>query len=219
MYLTRLTLQPHPDLKAMVQRLGDVYREHQMLWQLFETDPDAQRDFLYRRDLHQGHPRYYLLSRRPPVNSLGLWQIDTPKVFQPKLRSGQSLAFMLRCNPVISRDGKRHDVVMDHKQRMNWKSMAPSDRPPLQEVIEEAGTAWLKRQAKGHGFAVDIDGLSVGGYQRHQSRRGRRNIRYSTLDFTGVLMVTDPESFQRALIRGIGPARAFGCGLMLIRRV
>jgi CRISPR system Cascade subunit CasE len=31
--------------------------------------------------------------------------------------------------------------------------------------------------------------------------------------------VTDPERFTAALVNGIGKARAFGCGLMLIRRV
>jgi CRISPR system Cascade subunit CasE len=38
------------------------------------------------------------------------------------------------------------------------------------------------------------------------------------LDFEGVLEVTDPVRFLAALANGFGRARAFGCGLMLIRR-
>jgi CRISPR system Cascade subunit CasE len=43
-------------------------------------------------------------------------------------------------------------------------------------------------------------------------------IRYSTIDFQGVLNVTDSEKFQAVLFKGIGKAKAFGCGLMLVKR-
>jgi len=218
MYLSRLTLLDHPDLGALLARLGDAYREHQMLWQLFESDRDATRDFLYRREVHQGRPRYFLLSHRPPVNDLGLWRIDPPKAFAPRLQTGQRLAFSLRVNPVISRDGKRHDVVMDYKRNMGWKNMPPTKRPPLQQIICEAGSDWLLQRAERHGFEIDSKSLRVEGYQQHQSRRGKRTIRFSTLNFTGLLRVTNPEMFTQALETGIGPAKAFGCGLMLIRR-
>ena len=218
MYLSRLTLTDHPDLHTIVKHLGDAYREHQMLWQLFEPDPDAERDFLYRREIRHGRPRYFLLSRRPPVNSLGLWRIDPPRHFAPRLRTGQRLAFSLRVNPVVTRDGKRHDVVMDHKHRIGWKAMKPAERPPLQQVIHEAGSDWLHKRAGKHGFEIEPELLQVEGYHQHQSRRGKRVIRFSTLDFAGLLCVTDPEAFSAMLTRGIGPAKSFGCGLMLIRR-
>ena len=34
-----------------------------------------------------------------------------------------------------------------------------------------------------------------------------------------VLTVSDPLAFAVALAGGIGPAKAFGCGLLLVRRV
>jgi CRISPR system Cascade subunit CasE len=33
-----------------------------------------------------------------------------------------------------------------------------------------------------------------------------------------VLEVTEPQAFVAAVLRGFGKAKAFGCGLMLIRR-
>ena len=39
-----------------------------------------------------------------------------------------------------------------------------------------------------------------------------------TLDFGGILTVVDPERFIEALYQGVGSAKAFGCGLMLVRR-
>ncbi|MBW2329897.1 MAG: type I-E CRISPR-associated protein Cas6/Cse3/CasE [Deltaproteobacteria bacterium] len=34
-----------------------------------------------------------------------------------------------------------------------------------------------------------------------------------------MLTVTEPDAFKGVLQFGIGPAKAFGCGLMLVRRV
>ncbi len=44
-------------------------------------------------------------------------------------------------------------------------------------------------------------------------------IRFSTLDFEGILTVENTNEFTRMLFAGIGPAKAFGCGLMLVRRI
>ncbi|MEA2080768.1 MAG: type I-E CRISPR-associated protein Cas6/Cse3/CasE [Pseudomonadota bacterium] len=46
---------------------------------------------------------------------------------------------------------------------------------------------------------------------------GGKEINFSTLDYSGLLTVTDPELFKAALFQGIGPAKAFGCGLLLVR--
>jgi CRISPR system Cascade subunit CasE len=40
-----------------------------------------------------------------------------------------------------------------------------------------------------------------------------------TVRYDGLLRITDPDAFRETLIRGIGPAKAFGCGLMLVKRV
>jgi CRISPR system Cascade subunit CasE len=42
---------------------------------------------------------------------------------------------------------------------------------------------------------------------------------FGVLDISGVLEVHDPDRFLLRLAQGFGRARAFGCGLMLIRRV
>ncbi len=218
MYLSRLTLLDHPNIEALIRHLGDAYREHQMLWRLFPEDPQAKRDFLYRRDMRRGRPCYFLLSWRPPVNTLGLWHIDPPKLFAPRLRAGQTLAFSLRANPVVRRGRQRHDVVMERKRRMNWKTLPASERPPLMTLARDAGLEWLRRQGERHGFRFDPEAVRVDAYRQHHCRRGGRTIRFSTLDFTGLLTVTEPDAFVQALYQGIGPAKAFGCGLLLVKR-
>ena len=43
-------------------------------------------------------------------------------------------------------------------------------------------------------------------------------LRFSTVDLSGELTVLEPEIFANALYDGIGHAKAFGCGLLLVRR-
>ena len=61
--------------------------------------------------------------------------------------------------------------------------------------------------------------VGVDGYETVRiPRAGGQPAQFSVLDFEGVLEVTDPMRFLAALVNGFGRARAFGCGLMLIRR-
>ena len=40
---------------------------------------------------------------------------------------------------------------------------------------------------------------------------------FSSLDFDGVLELSNPDTFLAGVERGFGAAKAYGCGLMLIR--
>ena len=49
-------------------------------------------------------------------------------------------------------------------------------------------------------------------------RRGGREATFGVLDLRGRLTVRSPEVFVEALLAGFGRAKAYGCGLMLVRR-
>jgi len=202
----------------------NAYREHQHLWRLFAVDPDAERDFLFRREQPAGgFPRFYLLSAREPQHDNTVWQVET-KTYRPAIRTGQHLAFSLRVNPVVTRKNAqgrqvRHDVVMDLKYRTGFKELSLSKRPLLNELIQQAGLEWLQKRAERHGFSISPESVRVEGYQQHRAfkKGGKTPIRYSTLDFTGLLTVTEAGLFRQTLIKGIGSAKAFGCGLLLVK--
>jgi len=225
MFLSRVTLAPHADVQQVArQACRDAYREHQFLWRLFESDPNAERDFLFRRDRVAQRPRFYLLSRRRPTPIDGLWLTES-KPFEPRLHAGQRLAFSLRANAVVTRrDEKgrqvRHDVVMDLWRKRGDAAASGDAQPSLSALAGEAGGAWLRQRAAKHGFSLSPDSLSVEAYQQHRihKRGGKQPIRYSTLDFSGLLTIEDVEHFRQVLMQGIGPAKAFGCGLLLVRR-
>lgn len=226
MYFSRLTFNPLMNHQQLVQTLlHDTYREHQALWRLFEANPDASRDFLYRQVIENGRVKYYVLSKREPVDRSGMWLVDTPKRYDPKLEEGQRLFFTLRVNPVVTvatAEGKklRHDVVMNAKKQMKFDALPPADRPMLQQLVQDSCMPWLQMRSELNGFSIEPNLVTVDGYQQHESfaKQQKRPVRYSTVDFQGILTITDPDRFRSALFSGIGKAKAFGCGLMLIRR-
>ena len=227
MYFSRVSINPSTvDVKHLAGlACADGYREHQQLWRLFDEDPDAKRDFLFRREQVNGWPRFFIVSARKPTKTDGIWNIEN-REYEPKLHSGQQLAFSLRVNPVVTRtgdDGKkhRHDVVMNLKKQIGYQQVPGNKRPPLIHLVEQAGLEWLEKRAEKHGFVFNAGTVRVDAYTQNRAFKKRNNqpIHYSTLDFKGVLTVIEPDIFKATLYGGVGPAKAFGCGLLLVRRI
>lgn len=223
LHLSRLRLRKDGSAAALARLLvptgGAAPRSdagHRLLWSLFADDPDRRRDFLWREDAPGA---FMTLSARAPVDAHGLFCLET-KVFAPVLRAGDRLRFRLRANPVVSRPaargqrGKRHDVVMHALH-----GIPPGQRATAREgAILEAGRAWLEGQGRRNGFTPD-EAVAVDGYETIRIPRDNAPpARFGRLDFEGTLTVDDPASFLTRLALGFGHARAFGCGLMLIRR-
>lgn len=226
MYLSRIRLWKQAVREPELwRRLGDAYQVHRQIWSLLPQDRDSGRDFLYRREDQANTPTFFLLSQRRPLSGDSLWDVES-KLFEPILREGDSLLFVLRANPIRSRwEGdekqKRHDVVMDARTRLENDGVARKDWPSLAEIVQAEGYAWLFARAERCGFAVAKEQVLADGYRQHQFLKPRRNalVRLSTLELSGRLTVTDPTRFLDALYHGIGPAKAFGCGLMLVKRI
>lgn len=228
MYFSKALLQEDAaNLKELANlAVRDGYRMHQYLWRLFEGNAQQGRDFIFRHEDISNLPCFYIVSAREPRDKEGLWDIKL-KEYSPLLVSGDQLAFRLRANPIVTRsvgmDSKtaRHDVVMDAKSKLKSDGIPKEQWPPLPELIQSAGFQWLDARAEKLGFAIRESQVRVDGYQQHRLHKARqsRPIRFSTLEFNGVLTVTEPERFQQALYEGIGPAKGFGCGLLMVKRV
>lgn len=219
MYMSRLTLQDDAALPAVARAGGDGYGIHQSLWRLFDDDPTATRDFLYRQEDSRGRPRFLMVSRRQPLDVQGLWHVES-KQYDPQLEHGQRLGFSLRVSPVVTRRDEtgrqhRHDVVMDLKRQESGHDNEAGQA----DLVRKAVWHWLEGRFGRLGFTVEPETFLAEGYRQHELRkRSRHPIRFSTVDCNGVLTITDAKSLTEALFKGIGPAKAFGCGLLLVRR-
>lgn len=234
MYFSLITPRPGFERKAAQEWLGGAYIEHQWLWRFFPSPAGTERDFLFRRRDVDGLPRFYVVSQRLAKSESDAWQIQC-REYRPQVPTGARLSFELRANPVVSRSGehgaKRHDVVMDAKKRLltarglpKWEAWGadrtttdgqPDPPPPLYELVHTTCVEWLVNRAEQNGFALDESTISVSAYQQHGGKRGQ--LRFSTVDLAGDLVVTDAARFAAALSGGIGRAKAFGCGLLLVR--
>jgi CRISPR system Cascade subunit CasE len=199
---------------------------HRLVWTLFADREDRERDFLWRE---AAAGVFYLLSRREPLDQHTLFELDPPKRFAPVLAAGDRLSFSLRANATIAKGGapgvrgKPCDVVMDA-----IKHVVPGARAPERaKAVQLAGRRWLQAQGARSGFALESGGseddvsgtdVHVTSYRTLRVDHAGPTARIGVLDFEGMLTVTEPERFLEALTRGFGRAKAFGCGLMMIRR-
>ncbi|MFP4165453.1 MAG: type I-E CRISPR-associated protein Cas6/Cse3/CasE [Chitinispirillaceae bacterium] len=225
MFLSRVQIKPGPELFKIIRtdKTANGYAVHQLLWSLFPNDGCKKRDFLFREDSEGGLPRFYIVSKDMPVANSAV-AVES-KQYNPKLEGGQQLHFTLTANPVVARkeDGKKnsvkHDVWMDAKKAAKKEDKSG---PELTGICEDAVKKWLVDRSEPNGFHVETDQLCVDGYFQHRFRqtKGGKEIRFSSISFEGLLTVQDPKLFvQKALFKGIGPSKAFGCGMMLVKRV
>ncbi len=118
----------------------------------------------------------------------------------------------------------RHDVVMDAKKQLlaerglsQWQDWQAQDKPLLYELARRACGKWLVEQGHRRGFEVNEATLQVDVYTQHRGKDDK--LRFSSVDFAGELTVLEPTEFSKALTLGVGHAKAFGCGLLLVRLV
>jgi len=288
MYFSRVRIRPNIFKSSQLGRVleGNVYGIHRLLWDLFPDE--KQRTFLYREEIAleqlgalptvRGEAVYYLVSQTKPIET-ELFSVDS-KDYQPQLEIGQRLTFECRANPVVTRQGKKHDVVMDAQQQLlqllvkelNLETELPAKQeksaykrlllekggeafsqrlteilkinPLYAERLQQGGLLsdhlewalkagvdrtlehWFIKQGERLGFKLVADDnnlskLQNSAYQWHSlSAKGGKGDKagFSSVDFTGELQITDMEKFKEALFAGIGRSKAFGCGLLLIRR-
>lgn len=225
MFLSKITFTNTFDARKQLIKVLEkgVYASHQLMWQMFPGQPEKKRDYLFREEVVNGNTQFYMLSVEPPSQQQSIFNVQT-KPFHPVLFEGMELGFRLMANPTVSRKlkpedkrGKRVDVMMDCKKRL--QAEGESDRKVINQQMDLAAKAWLmneKRQAEiGVEFNVAPEIISV-----HQHKtQGKQNIQFTAVDYQGVLTIKDPAKFQQALAHGIGRSKAFGCGLMMIKRI
>ncbi len=202
MYLTRLRLDPR---SAQARRdLADPYEMHRTLVRPFVKDTEQSPPrILWRAEPAAAWSEPVVLVQALEAADWSVLEalpnylkgVAETRDISPEawLQDDQCYRFRLFANPTVTRDGKRQGLV-----------------------AEEAQLAWLARQGERHGFAVEAALVTASGQLRSRKQDGRISVLQAC--FEGRLRVRDRTVLAAALRAGIGPGKAFGCGLLSLGR-
>lgn len=204
MYLSKIHI-PWPQAQ-------NPYQLHQALWRLFPGHEDADREFLFRvEQLQRGVGAHILMQSTIQPQSVDQSPVILNwREYVVNIQNGQRLRFRLRANPIKTiKDSSKGTI---EKQ---GKTFTKTVRVPL--VHEEQQQAWLERKLQS--FA-QLESLIVQPEPVLYFRKAKegRSGKIQTVIFDGILTVTNAEVLSQEIRQGIGPAKAFGCGLLSIAR-
>jgi CRISPR system Cascade subunit CasE len=210
MYLSRLILNPRN--RRVQKEIANPYEMHRSVMRAFGDDlKDASERILFRLEsqrqtgnltllvqswtmpdwswLADPGARGYLLPVREPNPAI--------KSFDLSLVKGQTLAFRLRANPTVKRQGKRHGLFRVEEQR-EW-------------LERKAGTGGFRVLSARISTALDAEGWIP-------CNDERRRLKLFAVRFDGFLGVADAGRLRDTVRRGIGPGKGLGFGLLSLAR-
>ena len=181
---------------ALKHGLDDPYRLHQWIWDALPDDASAKRDFLFRADESHGILRILLLSERVPNGDADVTWRKTE--VSPTFLSHGVYRFQLRANPTFRR-------TSDHRR------LAIFDETRLRD--------WFARKFEAAGCEVRDLELSAPRKIQFRKAGGSRPGTLCAVDASGSLIVHDETAFRAAFDAGIGPAKGFGFGLLMLQPI
>jgi CRISPR system Cascade subunit CasE len=194
------------------------YNLHRAIWKLFPgseresraTAEESRQGFLFRVEQNEpGRPAIVMMqSRRAPQKVAEHARVLASKEFNPQPSQGQRLAFILVANPI--------KTINDKDGRLNKKGEIKKCRVPL--IKEEQQIQWLQDRLKGIATpeAVSVRILAPIFFYKQKEKCNGKLV---PILFEGILRIENSEALVKVLEDGIGPAKAFGCGLMLVKRI
>lgn len=148
------------------------------------------------------HNARYFLAAAPQV-----------KPFNPHFEPSQRLRFRLLANPTKKVGTSSKEQKLAGRKDNGKRVPVPADK------LEE----WLKCRAESEGFRVERFISVQAGYvymrrddESRDEEEKQKGVRLRSARYEGILEVTDAGHFRNTLIRGIGPGKAFGFGLLSV---
>jgi len=182
------------------------------LWRI-----DKFEDTCYLLVLSEDLPDFTALNKQfGDARENNSWETKSYAGLLERIDVNQKWRFRICANPVhsvkeqrASGRGKIFAYITTKKHQEKW---------PLDRVEKK----WLLDRAEKNGFSLQTENFDVIRSEWVNFKKGtdqRRDITIYIAVFEGILTVTDAALFRKALIGGIGRAKAYGCGLLTIMRL
>lgn len=203
MYLTRINL-PLAD-RGVQRALGDCQQMHRLITGLFETSR-ADSGVLYRLNYGRGICSVYIYSSVPVVRERLLPNMELAGErdmtrWLDNLRDGQIWGF---------------DMLTWPSKKIEVDGVKNSRRRVLRTEAERL--AWLASKAEQNGFDLmnvrELESAQQLGC--HDDEHGGR-MYIDSYHYQGELRVANAARFRAALCGGIGPGKAYGLGMILLK--
>jgi CRISPR system Cascade subunit CasE len=213
---------------ARAQRIFDSYAWHKKLWDCYPDTPDAGRNFLTRIDQLERALRLWILARRKPERpSWCLPDSFSLKEIAPSFLSHRHYAFDLRANPVktiVQRGPDGETLLCSNGKRKNGKRVPLVNSKELQAWLIRKGEVRCRDKETGldvpGGFRIlEEKPLEISPMVESHFRKKGQSGYHGGVQFRGILEVTDQEKFIESYYSGIGSAKSFGFGLLLLAPV
>jgi CRISPR system Cascade subunit CasE len=189
-----------------ILRIRDSYDWHQHIWHCFTSQDGAARRFLVRIDEKQEFYRILVLSQIPaerpswcPSDNFATKPV--PEAFFEH----STYSFSLIANPT-------------RKVRSNSAGERTKNGRRIPLTTREELLGWLERKAAVSGFTVDSASTQTvpRGRKYFHKDKPRTQGLHSAVEYRGRLRVNDRIAFRTAVAAGIGSAKAFGFGLLVL---
>lgn len=209
MYSTEIEIS-HNERISLMKELGtpkfDAYTIHKIIYGSHPIEDDARFvfDAEYVDDKRQIIRSYS--DKKPVINGLGNCTYHVKSVNPDELfKVGEACQFLINLNPVKRKDG--HCVMV-----RDW----------------EIGD-WLERKMNANGMSIEFEGDDGGKFkavvvQRRYRRptptkTNQRGVPLHVAQCVGTLRILDMEKFKDALVNGIGREKAFGLGMLMMKKI
>jgi len=208
MYLSKITIdRTNPGARQSLRDCQDMHRTIMRAFPVKKSETSRQdMNVLFRLYESDRVIRLYVLSAVLPVwdnicpfgfNSEGCKDISRlPDAFEP----GRNFAFdiLLQPSKKVSRTGgnSRRITLKTQDERSDW----------LKRKAEMNGfkTVWFREEGQRKYFG------------KHAGDKGS-SLYLPAIRYRGVLSITDKDRFENAFRKGIGPGKAYGLGMLMLK--
>ena len=200
MYLIKVEI----DRRDASPLLSDCQKMHRFVTGLFGTDRQTAQ-VLYRSNLVRNKLCLYLYASSSAEHIPANCAVQQREItaWLENMNAGQVWGF---------------DLIASPSQKVRVEGQKNSRRRILQSPADRR--AWLERKAAQAGFALldveEREQIHVCG--RHSTDNGG-TMYHDAYQYCGALQITDAAAFRAALQNGIGAGKAYGFGMMLVKRV